>query len=260
MIDFVKLSKYGVKKVLYLDSTESTNKYAKENSNEDDSLIITGHQIAGRGRFDRVWESEKGMNATFSLVKSFKINDIHLVNFYTSYIIQRALKEFIFQTFKINQDVFRLKWPNDIMLNNKKVGGILTELVNLNESPKKFIIGIGLNINQELFPDDISQKAISLKSYFMRDFDLNEIINTIVKYFYENLLLLEQGEILMELWRLNAEIEGRNVRFRQTDKQEEIHGQIMGVQDDGGIKIKISDNINSKNICTYYTGEISFIY
>lgn len=260
MIDFVLLSSYGVKKVLYLDSTESTNKFAKEQMNEDDSLIITGYQIAGRGRFERVWKSEKNMNITLSIVKSFDIKDVHLVNFYTSYIIHRALKEFVYLNVKNYTDEFRLKWPNDIMLKGKKIGGILTELVNVNESPKKFIIGVGLNINQEIFPEDISNKAISLKSCFQKNFDLNEIIYSIIKYFYENLPLLDQGEILMELWRLNADIEGKNVRFVQSGSKGEITGQILEIQDDGGIKIKISDNINSKNICTFYSGEISFIY
>ena len=73
-------------------------------------------------------------------------------------------------------------------------------------------------------------------------------------------LLLEQGEILMELWRLNSGMEGKNIKFRTSDSDAEIDGQIIGIRDDGGIKIKISDNSNSKNISTFYSGEISFIY
>ena len=64
----------------------------------------------------------------------------------------------------------------------------------------------------------------------------------------------------MELWRLNSDIDGKLIRFRATDTDDEISGRIIGVQDDGGIKIKISDNSNSKNISTFYSGEISFIY
>ena len=64
----------------------------------------------------------------------------------------------------------------------------------------------------------------------------------------------------MELWRLNSDTEGKYVKFRTSDKDNEISGEIVGVQDDGGIKIKISDNSNSKNISTFYSGEISFIY
>jgi BirA family biotin operon repressor/biotin-[acetyl-CoA-carboxylase] ligase len=262
MIDFIKLNGYGVQKILYLDSTESTNEYAKTMAEEDNVLIIAGQQSAGRGRFNRVWRSEKNKDITLSLVKWLDIKDVHLVNFYTSYMVYRALKEYLLKIFpEVNTDeIFKLKWPNDILLNGKKVSGILSELVSFSESPRRFIIGIGINVNQENFPEDISQKAISIKNYINLEVPVYEIINIIIKYFYENLSLLDQGDILMELWRLNSDTEGKLVKFRATETQDEISGQILGVQDDGGIKIKISDNSNSKNISTFYSGEISFIY
>jgi BirA family biotin operon repressor/biotin-[acetyl-CoA-carboxylase] ligase len=262
MIDFVKLNGYGVQKILYLDSTESTNNYAKTMAEDDNVLIIAGHQLSGRGRFNRTWKSEKNKDVTISLVKWLNIKDVHLVNFYTSYIVHRALKEYLFNLLpEINtNEIFKLKWPNDILLNGKKVSGILSELINFNDDPKRFIIGIGINVNQENFPVDISHKAISLKNYFNTDISVYEIIHSVIKYFYENLSLLSQGEILMELWRLNSDTEGKLVKFKAAETEEEISGKIIGVQDDGGIKIKISDNSNSKNISTFYSGEISFIY
>ncbi len=262
MIDFIKLNSYGIQKILYLDSTESTNNYAKTMADSDNVLIIAGHQSAGRGRLNRVWESEKNKNITLSLIKWLNIKNVHLVNFYTSYIVYKALKEYIYTQFPdVNTDeIFKLKWPNDILLNGKKVSGILSEIISFNEMPRRFIIGIGINVNQEKFPEEISHKAISLKNYLNVEIPINEIINTIIKYFYSNLTLLEQGDILMELWRLNSDSEGKFVSFRETDSDDEISGQILSVQDDGGIKIKISDNSNSKNISTFYSGEISFIY
>jgi len=262
MTDFLKFNSYGVQKILYLDSVESTNNYAKTLAGEDNVLIIAKQQLAGRGRFNREWKSEKYKNITFSLVKLLNIKDVHLVNFYTSYIVQRAMKEYMFNLFPdTNTDeIFKLKWPNDILLKGKKVSGILSEIISFNDTPKKFIIGIGINVNQETFPEDISHKAISLYNYFNTEIPVYDLINTIIKYFYENITLLEQGDILMELWRMNSDIDGKNVRFRTNDKEDEISGQIIGVQDDGSIKIKISDNSNSKNIYTFYSGEISFIY
>ena len=146
MTDFLKLNSYGVQKILYLDSTESTNNYAKTMTDDDNILIIAGHQSAGRGRFNRVWKSEKNKDVTLSLVKWLDIKEVHLVNFYTSYIVLRALKEYYFNLFPeiITDDLFKLKWPNDILLNGKKVSGILSELINFNEGPKRFIIGIGI--------------------------------------------------------------------------------------------------------------------
>ncbi len=260
MIDYSGLDLVGVKRVFYFDSIESTNSFAKTCKDEDDLLIIAEHQSSGRGRLDRNWKSEKGKNITISLIKSFDVQAPQLVNFYTSYIVQRSLKEYISNLIGCSTDVINLKWPNDIMLNGKKAGGILSELIDINESPKKFIIGIGINVNQETFQEDISHKAVSLKNYFKKEFDLNELIRCLINQFYSNLVLLERREVLMELWRLNCCMINRKVKFRQTDFIEEIEGKVIDVCDDGGIKIKTSENINSKNISTYYTGEISFIY
>jgi BirA family transcriptional regulator, biotin operon repressor / biotin---[acetyl-CoA-carboxylase] ligase len=262
MIDFIKLNSYGVQKILYVDSIESTNNYAKSMADDDNVLIIAGQQSAGRGRFNRAWKSERNKDVTLSLIKWLNIKDVHLVNFYTSYIVYRSIKEYISGLNpEVNtEDIIKLKWPNDVLLNGKKVSGILSELISFNEMPRRFVIGVGINVNQVNFPEDISQKATSLKNYLNAEVPVYEIINTIMKYFYENLVLLEQGEILMELWRLNSDTDGKYVKFRTSDSEGEISGQIVGVQDDGGIKIKISDNSNSKNISTFYSGEISFIY
>ncbi len=260
MIDYIKLSSLGVKKVLYLDSTESTNSVAKEHTGDDDMLIIAGHQVAGKGRFNRKWISEKDQGITLTILKSFNIEIPHLINFYTSYIVQRTLKEFTYNIMGSDQDVFRLKWPNDIMLGNKKVAGILSEVLNLNGNPKKFIIGIGININQDSFPEELTEKAVSLKLYYRREFRVYDIIYSLVNHFYQNLPLIGQSDILMELWRLNSDVTGKHVKFRQNSDNTELNGKVLGIQNDGGIKIELSDNINSKNISTFYTGEISFIY
>ena len=262
MIDFINLNGFGIKNVFYLESVESTNNYAKTLADEDDVLVISGQQSAGRGRFNRKWKSEKNKDITLSIIKWLNIKEVFLVNFYTSYVIHRAIREYLvlLNLDTKDDDILRLKWPNDILLDGKKVSGILTELINFNENPKRFVIGIGINVNQVDFPEEISGKATSLKKYYNRDFPLIELVNIIMKNFYSNLGLLEQGEILMELWRLNSGMEGKNIKFRTSDSDDEIHGQIIGIRDDGGIKIKISDNSNSKNISTFYSGEISFIY
>jgi len=260
MIDYSGLDLVGVKRVFYFDSIESTNSFAKSCKDEDDLLIIAEHQSSGRGRLDRNWKSEKGKNITISLIKSFEVQAPQLVNFYTSYIVQRSLKEYISNLIGCSTDVINLKWPNDIMLNGKKAGGILSELIDINESPKKFIIGIGINVNQESFPAELTNKAISLKNYYSKNFSVEDIICGLISQFYSNLVLLNKKNILMELWRLNCSMIGKNVRFRHTDTVEEIEGNVIDICNDGGIKIKTSENCNSKNISTYYTGEISFIY
>ena len=83
-----------LKDIVYFEQLGSTNKYAKENKTSSDVLVITSHQKSGIGRFGRVWEAEKDENITITLVNNFNltIDEAHLVNFYTSYILITVFK------------------------------------------------------------------------------------------------------------------------------------------------------------------------
>jgi len=85
----------GLKDVIYYSQLHSTNKYAKDYEIESDMLVVTSYQYEGRGRFDRIWESLENNNLTFTLVKQFNLDKKNLftVNFYTSYIILKAIKD-----------------------------------------------------------------------------------------------------------------------------------------------------------------------
>jgi len=249
------LVKSDLRAVLYFDSIDSTNKYARENNIPSDCLIIADEQIKGRGRFDRVWESEKGTNILLTIVKSFRIKYPALINFYASYIVYKTLTEFYDDT--VGQ--FALKWPNDILLGGKKICGILTELRNINSEEKKFYIGVGINVNQEKFSESINNKTTSLAKYFKRKSDISDLIAHIIKNFYKNIKLAFDISILMETWRKTAKLEGKLVEFRLNDTAEALSGVITGIKDDGGIEIEPDTMVGVKKKSIYYSGEISFI-
>jgi BirA family biotin operon repressor/biotin-[acetyl-CoA-carboxylase] ligase len=249
----------GLKNIVYFFQLHSTNKYAKENNIESDSLVVTSYQYEGRGRFDRIWESIEGDNLTFSLVKKIKIKskDVFIMNFYTSYIVLKAIKD-IFPDYLQNN--FSLKWPNDLLLRGKKFGGILSELSNINEEEKKFIIGVGLNINQKEFSDLIIKKATSLRKETGIIFEIEDLLIRIIKEFYGNIRLLEDTENILKIWKDNSQIINKEIKFKKTNNNIEIKGKIIDIMSNGGIKIETLDEFNTKNYTVYYTGEISFIY
>jgi BirA family biotin operon repressor/biotin-[acetyl-CoA-carboxylase] ligase len=253
------LENSGLKDVIYYSQLHSTNKYAKENNIESDNLIITPFQYEGRGRYDRIWESLEGDNLTFSIVKSFKMTakNVFIVNFYISYIVLKAIKD-IFPDYMQNN--FTLKWPNDLLLKNKKFGGILSELINAKDDEKKFIIGVGINVNQRDFSDNISKKATSLRKETGIIFEIEELLIRIVKEFYLNINLINDTDKMLNLWKSNSQIINKEVKFRKTADNIEINGKIINVESDGGIKIETVDEFNNKKYSVYYTGEISFIY
>lgn len=255
----IKLIKENLlSKIIYFDELESTNKYAKENKLSDDTLIITAHQINGTGRFGRKWNSTPDKNLTFTLVKCFKIriDEIHLVNFYSSFILCETLKIFTAGN-EFDKDFgVTLKWPNDIMLNRKKVAGFLLDVRDLNNELKKFIIGIGINVNQEAFQEEINKKATSLILEMKTEIKCEALLIQFIKNFYDGLYLLKNKNELMKSWNLNSNISGKQIKFKKIEDDTEQDATAVNIDNDGGLKVKFSDGKVKK----YFSGEISIIY
>lgn len=234
---------------------DSTNKYAKENNLPADGIVITSNQKDGKGRFGRKWIAAGNEDLTFSLVKKFKISvdNIHLVNFYTSYILAETLKSLLAE----HKDVrINLKWPNDVLLNKKKICGILLDVSGLNSEDKNFIIGIGLNVNKSEIPEDISHKATSLANETKISHSIEEILVSFVRNFYTHLHLIELRSELMSLWKENSQLVGKRVKFLIVADSKEEEAVISDIGEDGALHAVLS-NGEKKN---FYSGEITFVY
>jgi BirA family biotin operon repressor/biotin-[acetyl-CoA-carboxylase] ligase len=164
--------------IIKLDAIASTNSYLKElcsrNKVEDLTTVLAKHQFEGRGQMGTTWQSELGKNLTCSVFKRFNglsVDDSFYISIITSLAIIKALQKF-------NIPKLRIKWPNDILSEEKKICGILIENVIKNEQIDASIIGIGLNVNQSFFdelPNASSMKVISGKL-----FDIDEILQHIL--------------------------------------------------------------------------------
>jgi len=133
-------------------------------------------QYAGRGQQNNRWHSDPGKNLTFSLLlkPSFlPVTQQFDLTRVVSLSIIKALEPLLGNNLKI-------KWPNDLYYNDKKLGGILIENILQGSQIKNSVIGVGLNINQEVFPLDVP-KAVSVKQILHRDYDLKFILSEICK-------------------------------------------------------------------------------
>jgi BirA family biotin operon repressor/biotin-[acetyl-CoA-carboxylase] ligase len=247
------INKGILREIIFFEDLDSTNKFAKRENIGIDVLALTSYQKEGRGRFERWWKSEKDNDITMSLVKSFDLSneDIHLVTFYTSLIIIEVLKKHCPES----ENKFFLKWPNDILLNGKKVSGILIDAIDIKSEKKKMIIGIGININRKIFDKDLCEKATSLSLEFGRKFNLEIIISDIVEKFYENLSLLKEKRKLMAMWKSNTDILGKEALIRVFENSEEKRIKIIDIDLDGGIKVEIENEVKIK----YFSGDITVI-
>lgn len=246
-----------IDKILFFEELESTNLYAKNHLNDlpENTIILTSFQTKGTGRFGRNWNSSKDKNLTFSLIKNsnLRVDEIHFMNFYSSYILYLTVKHFIsgHQDFELY-----LKWPNDILLNKKKIAGILLEVKDLNKFLKKFIIGIGLNVNQTRFPDKINNKATSLKNEINIDLYPELLLIKFIELFCDNIFLLSESKRLMEIWKAFSNVIGKIIKFKQLEDDIEIAARVIDIDSDGGLNVISEDGKRSK----YYSGEISLIY
>ena len=172
--------------LLQLEETDSTNNYLKQllskQEIEECSVVIAEKQTSGRGQRGNSWESEPGKNLTFSIV----LYPHHIPasrQFALSQIISLGIID-ILQKFGPG---FSIKWPNDIYWNEKKLVGILIENELTGHTFNTAIVGIGINVNQELFLST-APNPISLKQITGKDIDrytlLSDILNAIMKRYY----------------------------------------------------------------------------
>lgn len=237
------------KKVFYSDKIDSTNKAAKDNKCGDGDLFISDMQTDGRGRMGKSWISPGGCGIWMSIALFPKtdMEKIMLISLVTGVAVCESLNEM----FGID---CKIKWPNDIVLNGKKLCGILVESVTEEKNVHKVIVGIGVNVNNEMFPKEISDLAVSLKQITGKSHKRAEIINEILYRFekYYKLLMCENKEsIILNLYKnLCANIGQRVVSI---GKNEKIYGTAVDISPTGELVI---EEDNGKKT-TVNSGEVS---
>lgn len=164
--------------IIHISETNSTNNYLKEllqTQNVDEGTVVwADFQSAGKGQRGNGWESEAGKNILFSIVlfPSFiKAGEQFILSQIVSLAVANCLQEYT--------EGISIKWPNDIYWNEKKICGILLENTILEDNIGHSVAGIGININQENFRSD-APNPVSLKQITNRDYNLEEILKTVV--------------------------------------------------------------------------------
>lgn len=156
--------------IIALDTVDSTNIYAVSGSLPAFTVVTAEEQTAGRGRSGRKWHSAKGLNLYFSIVlNGIEPQKLLPMNIFAGYILADTLRDIA---------EVKIKWPNDIIADGKKLAGILMETSFSGGTLEKAVLGIGLNVNIDKFPEDISWMATSLKILSGRNFLREELLAT----------------------------------------------------------------------------------
>ncbi|WP_107038771.1 biotin--[acetyl-CoA-carboxylase] ligase [Brumimicrobium mesophilum] len=223
-----KLNVFVGKKIVFLERIDSTNNYTakvfKSGAIDSGAVILTDIQTNGRGQRGKEWHSDAFSNLTASIagdLNLWKINNMISLNHITALSLQAFLLK--------HTDNVKIKWPNDIMINDKKAVGILIES-HLNSTQRKSIIGFGVNVNQQKFD---APRATSLHLETGFNYNPKELIFEVIDAFNHFLNLYhEKGENWIheqynkQLWKLN---ENHTFTISGTMKMGEIsHSTITG--------------------------------
>lgn len=242
-------------KLIKLDATDSTNDYLKSlNSKkllENFTVITTQSQNKGRGQMGASWKSEAGKNLTMSvLVKDVLKNadEIFYLNVAVALAVIQSLAEY-------NLPNLSIKWPNDIMSDNKKVCGILVENSFKSDSKIESIVGIGLNVNQTSFYN--LPKASSMALIMRKEFDVDAILESIVFRIKQNCNLILSNHAY-KIWNdFHSYLFKINVPMIFEDaNQNRFMGIIQGVTNDGKLEVLLDDD----SIRTYGIKEIQLLF
>lgn len=228
--------------IIKLNAIDSTNAFLKEmistKSVEDFTVVTTGYQTKGKGQMGTNWTSEASKNLMFSVfvdVSKYKLE----FPFYISMVVALALKQSL-STFLIPQ--LHIKWPNDILSQNKKICGILIENVIKQGAINASIIGIGLNVNQTDFKR--LPNASSLINITGRVFDTDELLDCIISNLKLYFSKLEKGDFveLKAAYESNLFRKNKPSTFKDA-KGNLFSGYIKAVEKSGHLQVLLEDNI-----------------
>lgn len=231
--------------IIKKDIISSTNDFIKENyqSLDNYTIVTANYQTNGKGRISRTWQSNSGENIIYSiLIKDFKNRtDLNLLSLVASTSVHKLLSKYLKN--------LSIKWPNDILVGNKKICGILLEGKSNNIS-SMVVIGIGINVNQILFSPDINDITTSLKKELNQEFDIDlliEELSTTLINDIESFLNNDNGFI--NYIRDNLYVKNQTITYIKKDKL--CEGIIIDIHDDG--RLIVDEN---KKLLYINSGEI----
>jgi len=212
------------------------------------TIVIAGEQYSGRGRYGRRWISPPGGLWFTIILRDRSAKDLTLLNIMAGISIAKALRDL----YKLDA---KIKWPNDVLINNKKIAGVLIEGNIKNDIADYLLIGIGVNINNDI-PMDMKSRAISLKEIIGKAQPRSPILKAIVRIFTELDDSINKGlrdRVLSYAKYLLSTLNKKIVIRTPTGI---ISGNAYDIDENGGLRVLISD----KDIRTVYIGEIVKVY
>ncbi|MDR1683632.1 MAG: biotin--[acetyl-CoA-carboxylase] ligase [Candidatus Symbiothrix sp.] len=227
--------------IIRLKTIDSTNRYLNDwaagQDLEEYITIVAEQQIAGRGQHGNRWDTEAGKNLTFSLLlypDFLPLSQQFLLSEAIALAVYDALNSLIANALLPHS--FQIKWPNDIYFENRKIAGILIENELIGTKIERSIVGIGLNINQEQFSDELPN-PVSLKHITGETTDLDYLLELIIKHITKRYEQLKSGETDLICSDYHAALYRKANFHPYEDKDGVFSACIRSVADNGVLRL-----------------------
>lgn len=239
-------------KIYLYDTLESTNDKAKELIEDEDegTVVIANNQTKGRGRLGREWISSKDKDILLSIIlkPNLKPQEMQGIVLVASVAVNMALRDIGI--------ISQIKWPNDIVIDGKKVCGILMEVCSSGGLTNHAILGIGINVNQDFedIPEELKDKSTSLKIILNKEVDKDKLIRYLLNRFrdyymnYNNKMHIDE---ILSIYKENSLVIGKDIYVIQ-GKKKIRKGRAIDIKRNGELVVRFPDGIED-----IYSGDIS---
>ncbi|WP_313758226.1 biotin--[acetyl-CoA-carboxylase] ligase [Tissierella sp.] len=238
--------------IYYFDSTNSTNKKAKEIAlgEKEGTILVAEEQISGKGRLGRQWISPKGKGIWMSIILKPKVDPMTVakITLLGAAAVHKAL---------INMGIkSQIKWPNDILIDGKKICGILTEMSAELNMINYVVMGIGINVNldEDDIPEDLKDKATSIKIKEGKKIDRKELMANVLnefEKFYIDFMDNNMASKAIDICKENSALIGKEIKVI---RGEEIRlGKALDINEEGELVVEFKEG----DIENIYSGEVS---
>ena len=221
-------------KEIHFSILPSTNTYLKENYSflENYTVVTAKHQLTGRGRMNRVWFDGEDLLLSVLIKDKLNLEDLSKISLVTAAAIYKSLSKYI---------PVKIKWPNDLVVADRKIAGILVETIIQNNSLDALIIGIGINVNTKEYPKEIENKATSIYLETSKKVNLKSLKEEVLRdldYYYGS--FLDSSIEYLDVCRRNSSLINREVWI------DDFHSKRFGI---------VQDILESGNILILVNGE-----
>lgn len=244
-------NKWAGKNIYYYEETGSTNTDAKRFGEEGaahGTVVVADKQNAGKGRRGRAWQSPEGKDIYFTILlrPEFVPDKASGLTLVMALSVAQAIESCGLEA--------GIKWPNDVVLNGKKICGILTEMNVETDYIQYVVVGVGINVNLDVMPEEIKETATSILLESGKKMARAKLLQDVLERFEENYERYEKDLSLANMMEeYNGYLVNRNRQVRVLDPKGEYEGTARGINEYGELLVETGDG----QTVAVYAGEVS---